>query len=729
MELSRRLRLVLLTLTLAMLGACKSDGDEGSLLAGLQAVDRAEPTISGSPKTTVTVGETFVFTPRAKGTNGKGLTFTVSNKPKWSSFDSSTGTLRGVPRSSDVGIVRGLTIAVTNGRASDSIGPFDITVQESSEESAVSPPPDDSSANVPPMIQPTPDSRQAAGSAFQFSEIPEIVFVRGYAETEHLGIFHLDTLNRWRPGDLQNQAGWKPRVTTELDFVAGSLSGVQYDPDSGILSYDGSGSGSQTATVTLSAPSEGAVSQEFNVRVLEPTLVYGPDAERRFPAVGLDSSTTSWADMQKQLRGDAPYEDPNVLMLTAGTFADNFYIGSGKRNLYILGEPGSRPVFRGSHLPIANVETAYLKNLELWETYVDGGSSFTDRPVNIYITKVYQHDSVKNRNGFSTNSYEGSNPYGIVTPPGVWRHWFWNFTGSQMGGNGALNHHFYIQGRPNTYLIVNNMLITGSCECSVLKSTRYNNIVRNSLISSLLDPDKPLVGLRSDKLLDFASASEVVVYNNEFIGANSLEKGGLTAFIHFRARRHWWGADSPSYPDVSWSPARTSNYGGGYFAPEGFTAGPETFVNPAFWDTVSAYDLSDPQNPYTFKKYISYNTFRWVDEGHRRSPAIRDDGTAPRHAAYQFSNAEVWGTVPENWVERSVMFLANNSYSGWTAEDSEDPDRWINVTWSTPEDLVEKIGPGPWAYPTPPRTAVHLGGDMGPAATADPIELPIWFRK
>jgi hypothetical protein len=114
-----------------------------------------------------------------------------------------------------------------------------------------------------------------------------------------------------------------------------------------------------------------------------------------------------------------------------------------------------------------------------------------------------------------------------------------------MGGTGALNHHFYIQGRPNTFLIVNNMLITGSCECSVVKSTRYHNIIRNSLVSSVLDPQNPTVGLRSDKLVDFASAGEAVVYNNEFIGARSLDKGGVTALVHFRARRDWWGADSP----------------------------------------------------------------------------------------------------------------------------------------------------------------------------------------
>src|SRR5262245_65190712 len=44
---------------------------------------------------------------------------------------------------------------------------------------------------------------------FRFAEIPEIVFVRGYAGREQLGIFHIDTGNRWTPGDLDNVTGWK----------------------------------------------------------------------------------------------------------------------------------------------------------------------------------------------------------------------------------------------------------------------------------------------------------------------------------------------------------------------------------------------------------------------------------------------------------------------------------------------------------------------------------------
>ena len=187
-----------------------------------------------------------------------------------------------------------------------------------------------------------------------------------------------------------------------------------------------------------------------------------------------------------------------------------------------------------------------------------------------------------------------------------------------------------------------------------------------------------------------------------------------------------WGADSPAYPDISFDPPRSSVRPG--FAPEGFTAGPETFVNPEFWRVVRSYDTADPANPYTFKKYVAYNRFRWINENDRRQSAFRDDGTAPREAAFQGSTAEIWGTVPQGWVERSVSFFANNRYEGWTAEDMADPRRWFDLNNHPDPSQVEKSGPGPWPYPPPPRAAVFVGGEQRPETQAAPIEMPDWFR-
>jgi hypothetical protein len=298
-----------------------------------------------------------------------------------------------------------------------------------------------------------------------------------------------------------------------------------------------------------------------------------------------------------------------------------------------------------------------------------------------------------------------------------------------MGGTGNTRHQFYLEGRPNTHVFMNNIRITGTRGCSAIKSTQFNNVIRNSYISTLLDPSRPDLGLRAAKLIDIASAGETVLFNNEFIGARTDARGGVaSALVFMRARRSLWGSDSPAYPDLSWENVQTSVNGGGYLAPEGFTAGPETFVNRAFWDVVRSYNLGDPANPYSFKKFISYNTFRWLDEGERHSGAYRDDGTAPRTAAQQFSNAELWGTVTDNWAERSVGFFANNSYFGWTEEDMSMPSRWFDSTESTSESLVTLVGPGPWAYPAPPRGVITIGGEKTPTEDPSLVAMPDWFK-
>ena len=713
MQLMTGLRALALGVLLVTLSACKDDNDSFSF--GLDSTQNNPPTISGTPRTQVKTGERYQFTPRATDPDGQPLTFRVSNLPEWLSFDASNGRVSGVPRSSNVGRFARVTISVSDGAARRTLRPFTIRVDAAGTTTPTQPEPD---PETPPPVRP-PDM-PSAGGPFRFAEVPEIVFVRGYRETEHLGIFHLDTRNRWTPGDLRNQSGWKPRVATRLEVIDGSVDGVTYDSSTGILSYDGSGDGTATARVRLEAPSESASSQEFRVRVLKPTIAWGVGAAQRFPGIGHDSDAMSWNDMQRKLRGDAPYESPNVLIVTPGTYSEDFYLQRGLLNLYVIGEPGTRPVLAHDNLNLDGLETGYLKNLELNDTTVNTSLNLEDREVNLYVTQVYQHDSTRDANGFKA-------PPGSPNPEGSWRYWFWNFHGSQMGWQSNLRHQMYIEGRLDSRLLINNIRITGSKECSALKSTRTFVTIRNSYLSAMLDEQNLAAGMRSDKVVDVASSGEVVIYNNDLVGTFSKERWGASnGLVFLRARRNMWGADSPVYPDISFDPPRSSVRPG--FAPEGFTAGPETFLNPEFWRVVRSYELDDPANPYTFKKYVSYNRFRWINDNERRQSVFRDDGTAPREAAFQGSSSEIWGTVPSGWVERSASFFANNRYEGWTVEDMNDPRRWFDMNNYPDAALVEKQGPGPWPYPPPPRTAVFVGGEQRPGAETAPIDMPNWFR-
>ena len=87
------------------------------------------PAISGQPDTTVQVGERYEFTPVASDLDNDPLTFSISGKPQWANFDGNTGRLSGTPQAGDAATHDGITITVSDGDLSSSIGPFSITVK------------------------------------------------------------------------------------------------------------------------------------------------------------------------------------------------------------------------------------------------------------------------------------------------------------------------------------------------------------------------------------------------------------------------------------------------------------------------------------------------------------------------------------------------------------------------------------------------------------------------
>jgi hypothetical protein len=90
--------------------------------------DNEPPTLSGTPPTEVAVGERYDFTPRASDPDGDPLSFSVSNRPAWMSFDSGSGRLTGTPADGDVGEYTNILIKVSDGEATDSLSAFDVQV-------------------------------------------------------------------------------------------------------------------------------------------------------------------------------------------------------------------------------------------------------------------------------------------------------------------------------------------------------------------------------------------------------------------------------------------------------------------------------------------------------------------------------------------------------------------------------------------------------------------------
>lgn len=90
-------------------------------------VNRA-PTISGTPRTSVTAGSSYSFTPVGSDADGNTLTYSIQNQPSWATFSATTGRLSGTPTSGNVGTSARITITVTDGTASASLPSFTIQV-------------------------------------------------------------------------------------------------------------------------------------------------------------------------------------------------------------------------------------------------------------------------------------------------------------------------------------------------------------------------------------------------------------------------------------------------------------------------------------------------------------------------------------------------------------------------------------------------------------------------
>ncbi len=134
-----------------------SDGKASASLAAFSitvASSNTPPTISGTPPTSATAGTAYTFTPAASDANGDTLTFSITNKPSWATFSSSTGRLQGTPASGDVGTDANIVIGVSDGQDSAQLSTFAITVS--------------AAPNHAPTISGTPSTTATQGTAYSF---------------------------------------------------------------------------------------------------------------------------------------------------------------------------------------------------------------------------------------------------------------------------------------------------------------------------------------------------------------------------------------------------------------------------------------------------------------------------------------------------------------------------------------------------------------------------------
>jgi Putative Ig domain len=137
-----------------------SDGKASASLPAfaiqVRGPDNRSPSISGTPGTSVQVGQSYSFQPAASDPDNDTLTFSIVNRPSWATFSTANGRLSGTPAAANVGNYPNITIRVSDGRgATVSLPVFAINVQ--------------AAANRAPTISGTPPTTVVAGAAYSFT--------------------------------------------------------------------------------------------------------------------------------------------------------------------------------------------------------------------------------------------------------------------------------------------------------------------------------------------------------------------------------------------------------------------------------------------------------------------------------------------------------------------------------------------------------------------------------
>ena len=114
------------------------------------------PVISGNPAKTIAEDANYSFTPSVTDADdGDTKTFSIINKPSWATFSTSTGTLSGTPKNSDVGTTSGIIIRVRDSaNATSSLPLFNITVLNT---------------NDAPVLSGEPVTTVVQGGSYKFS--------------------------------------------------------------------------------------------------------------------------------------------------------------------------------------------------------------------------------------------------------------------------------------------------------------------------------------------------------------------------------------------------------------------------------------------------------------------------------------------------------------------------------------------------------------------------------
>jgi hypothetical protein len=181
-----------------------------------QPATNTAPVISGTPATSVSENSDYVFQPSASDADSDNLTFAISNRPGWASFNTSTGRLSGTPGSADVGSYDNIVISVTDGSETASLPAFSISVN------SVAPTLGSASLNwAAPVIR-------QDGSALAIGEIAGYTLYYGTSQGDYPNSVDINDANTTSAtiSDLPVGTYYFVLTTTDINGLESGYSGV-----------------------------------------------------------------------------------------------------------------------------------------------------------------------------------------------------------------------------------------------------------------------------------------------------------------------------------------------------------------------------------------------------------------------------------------------------------------------------------------------------------------------
>jgi len=226
------------------------------------------PTLSGTPNTEVAQGESYSFIPQANDVDEDTLTFSITSRPAWLTFDESSGVLSGTANNADVGTYLNIEMSVSDGQETVALPAFAITV---------------TNVNDAPTITGSPSTHVNEDEAYTFT--PQVD--------------DIDT-NDALSFSIINKPIW-----ANFDASTGTLSGTPTNNDVGLVSNivisatDGEESVAlPTFSITVSNVNDAPIAENLSVNVNEDSsITIEPNLE------DVDSATLSLLTMTQPQHG------------------------------------------------------------------------------------------------------------------------------------------------------------------------------------------------------------------------------------------------------------------------------------------------------------------------------------------------------------------------------------------------------------------------------------------